>query len=104
MCLDKQAQEKVLKGVSFVITINSANIEVLQDFQSIQPGMKLHCTYMLQNKRDSSQGTKDLTFTGPVIQKTKYLIVVRDIRTKLVHCLSIFDCICKYGKYKVLSK
>lgn len=86
-----------------MIAINSVDSEVLRDFQNIQPGMELYCTYKLLSKKDNSQGAKNITFTGPVIQKTEYLIVVRDIRTKLVHCLSIFDCICGYGKYKVLN-
>lgn|GEM_PF-1907679 len=86
-----------------MIAINSVNADILKNFRDIQPGMKLHCKYRLADKKNSGQDTKDIVFTGPVIQKTKYLIVVRDIRTKLVHCLSIFDCICGYGKYKVLN-
>lgn len=86
-----------------MITLDSPNLETIKEFESIKPGMKLQCTYKLQDKRYNMQDSKELKFSGSVIQKTKYLIVVRDIRTKLVHCLSVFDCICGYGKYKILT-
>lgn len=87
-----------------VITLSSADLVVLQRFSNVQPGMELHCTYKLQgNKGHCITDSKKLVFTGPVIQKTEHLFAVRDKKSKRVHCLSLYDCICGHGQYKVIN-
>lgn len=80
-------------------TMNTTSVS----FHKIRPGMELICKYRTTTKKIGSEGTKVLLFYGPVIQKTKYLIAVRDRKTRMVHCLSLFDCICGHGKYKRIA-
>ena len=78
-------------------------IDEINRFKRVNVGIELQCIYILGSKRSESNQMRAIDFLGPVVQKTKYLIVVKDRETKRINCLSLFDCICHQGKYKIIE-
>lgn len=92
----------VLKVGDPMLPMRQNTTNEVQKFRMVQPGMELQCSYRINTKKESNEEiSKSIVFTGPVIQKTRHLFAVRDARTSFVHCLSLPDCICGHGKYKI---
>lgn len=83
-----------------MLAMRQNTTNAILSFNMIKLGMELKCTYKINSKRDGNNG-KFLSFSGTVIQKTKHLVFVRDSVTNRVHSISLLDCICGYGKFKI---
>ena len=82
--------------------LSQKNAHLLTMFRLVKPGMEIQGSYKINTQKYGYDGCKKyVTFSGPVIQKTRYLIVIRDNSSKRVHSLSLRDCLCGYGKFKV---